>query len=496
MGVKIVFSYENTIQEWVRYAFSILSSSLDCDVEIKRDFNISDNQDTIVVSYSSDIPSYIHGNHLHIFSDPSFSENFGKPESLPSYSMARYSLQDLHLTPNQRLEDPLIFPYMHDNNRSTPVYWKNIGAQGIPILICECDLLASAFFWLTRYEETLIQECDELGRIPEDRLLCIRENCYSRPLVDEYTEVLHQLLNRFGYRIHTKREAFRVLITHDVDSGIPVKGKPEHFENGLRSFYREVVREHRVRAGLTDCLQQFAIGMGWRSYVDSFHGIVQTDKRYGYTSHFFIMANGTHSKDAQYDIYSEYSRNIIRAIESCGGQLGLHLGINSHKCPNQFEKEWSNIREVFPDTLSASRSHFLVLRIPDTWKKLAEVGCRVDTTLGFSKYMGFRAGTSRPFRPFDMVNQRVISVWEYPLILMDKNLFALSVHSDAKRMEQAFQVIDKVAAHGGCLVINWHNVYYFSDYKSMYTAILDYVAKRAEDIRLKDAPEPEQKLIW
>ena len=342
----------------------------------------------------------------------------------------------------------------------------------------------------------MIQERDEFGSIPEDRLLCVREKCYSRPLVDEYTEALRQLLNQFGLRVSPRREAFRVLITHDVDSGIPVKGGLEYFENGLRSLYREIVRERRVRAGLTNCFQWFAVGMGLRSYDDSFRDIVQIDKQYGYTSHFFVMANGTHEQDATYNIRSEYSQSVMRKIQSCGGQVGLHPGIDSHKCLNQFEKEWSNLREVFPDALQATRSHFLVFQVPDSWNKLSEVGCRVDTTLGFNNYMGFRAGTSRPFRPFDVVNQRVATVWEYPMVIMDKNLFVLPVDSDAKRIERALQIVDKVAAQGGCLVINWHNFYCFSDYLSMYTTILEYVAKRGRDIRLSEAPEPEHKLIW
>jgi hypothetical protein len=496
MALKIIFHYDITWNEWIEYAFNILCSSLDCTVAIRDSTNFSDDTEVIFVSYGMDIPLSTYKNHLHIFADSSFWSYLGKPKSLPRSPMYRFSLCDLRLKSNEKIEDPLICPYVYDNEYSKPVYWQTMGSRQCRVLVCTLDLLASALFWLTRYEETLIQERDEFGRIPENQLLCVRENCYARPLVDEYAEALCQLLNQFGSRVNTRHEAFRVLITHDVDSGIPVKGRLEYFENGLRSLYREVFREHRVQAGFEDCSQRFAVGLGLRSHIDSFREIIQLDRKYGYTSHFFLMANGTHPQDAPYNCSSEYTRSVIQEINSYGGKIGLHLGINSHKDTIQFETEWSNIRKVFPHTLPASRSHFLVFQVPHTWKKLSGVGCLIDTTLGFSKYIGFRTGTARPYRPFDVINQCVSTLWEYPLILMDKNLFALPCRSDTRKIEQAMQIIDKVAAHGGCLVIDWHNAYFFSDYLYMYTAILEYITKRGQDIQLGDSPEPEQKLIW
>jgi hypothetical protein len=109
--------------------------------------------------------------------------------------------------------------------------------------------------------------------------------------------------------------------------------------------------------------------------------------------------------------------------------------------------------------------------------------------------MGFRAGTSHPFRPFNVAANRVSEVWEYPLTIMDSHLFALE-GPDMERIEQALRIVDKVSAHGGCLVINWHNVHFFSDYRAMYVAILEHVTKIGEDVRLADNPEPEDALMW
>ena len=143
--MKILFFHNNMYPEAVEYAFSILSSCFDCDVVMEKELNIPDNQDVIVVSYGSDIPLSIKQNHLHIFADSSFWENFRKPQSLPKDPIYRFSLQDLHLMENENLEDPLIFPYVRNNKHSKLVYWTDMGSKGGRVLVCEFDILASVF---------------------------------------------------------------------------------------------------------------------------------------------------------------------------------------------------------------------------------------------------------------------------------------------------------------------------------------------------------------
>ena len=492
--VKILFCHDLRHKIEIEYAFRILASSLDCELVTNTDSGFYD--DTCLVSYGYNIPVKTCRNHLHICADPSFWDNFLHPESLPKEPIHRFSLQSLRIETNDILDDPLICPYVYQETDREPLRWQSADSKGSRILICNLDLIASVFFWVTRYEELFVQERDEYGRIPDDRLLCVREDCFSRPLVDEYAELLLQLLKRVATRISAARKTFRVLATHDIDSGIPVKGGAEYFEYGLRSLYRETFRERRLKAGLTDCLQWSAVGLGIRSYGKPFREIVETDRKYGFTSHFFMMANGTHPKDSQSNIFSPYSRKIISDIVSEGGRIGLHLGIDSHAAIGQFRQEWDNIRAVVPNMLSAARSHYLVFNVPETWELLSQVGCRVDSTCGFSERMGFRAGTSHPFRPFDVSKRCIRPIWEYSLVLMDKNLFIMSVRSDSERMGKAQQVIDKVIACGGCFVINWHNMYFFSDYQRMYTDILAYVAGRGHDVRLDSTPEPDSKVIW
>src|SRR3972149_3641496 len=123
MRVTIAFYHDNAYTNAVEYAFNVLSSSLDCNIGTDSQLGTPGNQNVILVSYGRDVPSSAHENHLHISADLSFWDNFGKPESLPRLPLYRCGLQELQLTPNTNLEDPLICPFLHENKNSQRVYW-------------------------------------------------------------------------------------------------------------------------------------------------------------------------------------------------------------------------------------------------------------------------------------------------------------------------------------------------------------------------------------
>ena len=60
------------------------------------------------------------------------------------------------------------------------------------------DVLGSAFFMLTRYEELVRSERDPRDRFPATMSLAYRERFLDRPIVNEYAEILWAL-KRVGH---------------------------------------------------------------------------------------------------------------------------------------------------------------------------------------------------------------------------------------------------------------------------------------------------------
>ena len=84
-------------------------------------------------------------------------------------------------------------------------------------------------------------------------------------------------------------------------------------------------------------------------------------------------------------------------------------------------------RQILCDNINVGeviscRQHWFRFSFRDTWRAQALAGIRVDTTLGFTDRVGYRAGMVRPFVPYDHVTQASANLLEVPTVLMDTHL--------------------------------------------------------------------------
>ena len=102
--------------------------------------------------------------------------------------------------------------------------------EGMPILfgtpsisktkdctIINADLVASAFFLLSRYEEKINTRRDHHGRFSAIESILTKEKILDRPIVDEYGCFLRQALREAGVNIPEPKQEMTVTLTHDVD---------------------------------------------------------------------------------------------------------------------------------------------------------------------------------------------------------------------------------------------------------------------------------------
>jgi hypothetical protein len=108
--------------------------------------------------------------------------------------------------------------------------------------------------------------------------------------------------------------------------------------------------------------------------------------------------------------------------------------------------------------ITVTRQHYLHFDIGRTPEVQARSGLRVDSTLGFNRNIGFRAGTSLPFHHFDLANRETLDVLELPLVVQDGALFGRNAleldHEMARRTIIKFT--DTVAEVGGVLTLLFH----------------------------------------
>ena len=73
------------------------------------------------------------------------------------------------------------------------------------------DVLGSAFFMLTRYEELVSSERDEYDRFPASASVAYKASFLERPIVNEYVEVLWQCLERLWSGLVRRERRFRAI---------------------------------------------------------------------------------------------------------------------------------------------------------------------------------------------------------------------------------------------------------------------------------------------
>ena len=82
---------------------------------------------------------------------------------------------------------------------------------------CRIDVFASIFFMLTRWEEVVVSAKDQHGRFDENAAWVVRSNLFLRPIVDEYVELISNLVRHLDPGISLKKNKTEVILTCDVD---------------------------------------------------------------------------------------------------------------------------------------------------------------------------------------------------------------------------------------------------------------------------------------
>jgi len=360
-----------------------------------------------------------------------------------------------------------------DNNFHLEV---NQGLIHLPI-----DVLGSAFFMLTRYEEILFSNRDEHGRFPARASLAFQEDFLDRPIVDEYVEILWACMKRLWPGLERKHRSYQIFLSHDVDGPLGAVDKPWRLV--LRNVAGDLVKRHDVNLAIRRIAAKY-LGNCDIDPCNTFDFIMDASEQYGLKSAFYFKAGSTNSRfDDKYSLEMPFARALMLRIHERGHEIGLHPSYDAHKDFGRLKAEF----ELLLDTAEGlnikqerwgARQHYLRWDNPSTWQNWEEAGLNYDATLGFVDHGGFRCGTCHEFPVFNLRTSKVLQLRERPLVAMDMTL----VERMALRPEQVLEWIertsDAVRRHNGTFSLLWHNSCLEQLWqKQLYLKILEVLAK-------------------
>ena len=217
-----------------------------------------------------------------------------------------------------------------------------------------------------------------------------------------------------------------------------------------------------------------------KNYVDEDQSpskVIAINEELGIKSSYYFLSLNKGDQDFNYETTAAELEGIFNIITEQGSEIGLHGG---HSAYRDFEKlliEKENLVKSLGNPLSGYRNHYLRFDTKKTWSFLQKVGFEYDTTLGYADCAGFRNGMCYPFRPFDMVEQKMEDIFEIPLIVMDHSLFAYMEFDKEAIFRILKQFISSIKSVNGVFSLLWHNDKFSGLALDIYTEIIEYLKK-------------------
>jgi len=437
---KLLVIYDNYgFSPSIEYIFNIIFSiyGINYHIALFNRFNPAeyDLNKVLVVSYGEKYLNTGFRNQIHIYSSGLFGENYLKPDSMPKVPLKRYG------------ELPVIYYGCGD--------FDGFVRKSENLLETNIDIIASSFFMLSRYEEVVSDKKDKFGRFPATESLAYKEGFLNRPIVNEYIELLWKWIDSFNLGFKRRRlwedKDFAVCLTHDVDTVKKYKVYPP-----LLTISSLTLRQKDLRRVFATIIDYFKAKLGKDPY-DNFSYIMELEGRFGFKSSFYFMSGRNTKYDASYSINDSYIISLIKTLQGKGFEMGLHPSFNSYNNFQMLNLEKEKLEKASENVIFGGRQHYLRWKTPNTWRILEKAGLKYDTTLSFADYEGFRCGICFPYKPFDVLENRVLNIWELPLIIMDGSLFNYQNLTPEEGFQRINGIINIVKEYQGVFVLLWHN---------------------------------------
>jgi hypothetical protein len=333
------------------------------------------------------------------------------------------------------------------------------------------DILGLTCWMLSRREEIGRNDLDEHNRFPAKYSHAFLHHYLERPIVDEWLDILRQLIQRVWPQLKLKRHQFEIKVSHDVDA--PARYAFQNLKGILRTMAGDVI----VRKDLRPAIVGPWIWLNSRHTihpsdpVNTFDWLMDQSEHYGLTSAFYFICGRTdRSKDALYDPEMPQVRALMRKVHERGHEIGLHPSYNTFNNPDEIRREADRLKKICCEEGIVQKSwggrmHFLRWDQAVTPKAWSDAGMAYDSTLGYADLPGFRCGTCFEYPAFDIKTNQMLPLRIRPLVAMDCTVIAeryLGLGSTEAAFEKFNDLKNKCKAVSGVFTLLWHNSYFCS----------------------------------
>lgn len=329
------------------------------------------------------------------------------------------------------------------------------------------DITGSCFFMLARYEEAIAGAAlDRHGRFAGHHSVVGRAGLLSRPLVDEWVELLWWALHRVSPELVRRPTAPEVWVTCDVD--LPYSPGVKQPMMALRQAAAHLVRERSAALALQAAVNPLLtwLGVSALDVYDRFDWMMDVNEKSGQRiTFFFICARDKSRYEGFYSVDELRIAQLIDRILRRGHEVALHASYASSEAPELLHAEIDRLRHRMTSMTGSqptlgNRQHYLRWQADTTPAVLDAAGLTYDATLGYADLPGFRCGTCHPFTLFDLKARRALKVIERPLILMEGSVISpdyMNLGLGPKAQHVMIDLKETCRRFRGTFTLLWHN---------------------------------------
>ncbi|HKL76012.1 MAG TPA: polysaccharide deacetylase family protein [Halanaerobiales bacterium] len=352
---------------------------------------------------------------------------------------------------------PILFP-MNNNQDLYSIDQNNN-------LIFHHDLLKSAFYLLSGYQELNPEYKDRFGRFPYELSIQKKLGIIKKPVVNYYFDFIIKGLEEFCkiHNLELKRKKpfspFAFFLSHDVDK-IDTYNIYDviYYMKVLFGLAKKEIPFSRKIQKVAEYLFHYLFTRKNPNW--DFDFLRNLEKKFDFTSTFYFLPKDLKHQDAYYSFHEKRVHDLFNQLKAENCEIGIH-GTNRSATRLKFLQ--SNIAELEKAsgvTVSGIRQHRLIFDMSITPYIHEEAGLAYDTSLAFAEHEGFRNSYCFPFKLYNFKEDRPFKTWEIPLNVMDATLFEYRNLGMDDAFESVREILKEVIKFNGVFSLLWHNGFF------------------------------------
>jgi hypothetical protein len=312
------------------------------------------------------------------------------------------------------------------------------------------DPFAASFYLVSRYEEYLPHLRDNHDRYDTTESIAFQKNFLGKPLVNIYANLIKELLLQRFPQLNFPVRKYRFISTIDIDNAWAFleKGLMRTLGAYARSLvtldFDEFAQRTRVLAGLE------------KDPYDTYDLQFEMQHKHKFRAIYFFLLGEYGINDKNVPVDSRKFRSLIKSIADYA-EAGIHPSYGSNRNPLQLKRELNELSKILKREVTKSRQHFLILKLPETYRRLIELDITDDYTMGYALQVGFRASICTPFYFYDLDNEQITSLRIHPFAVMDATLKYYMKVRPEQAMSYILPLIKEVKNVNGDFISLWHN---------------------------------------